>query len=276
MNLISNISKTFHSGLVWTTTYIAIALSFILVANENTFHFLLHAKSFYTDIFFSLLSTFGIGLYLKALNIKLDKKYPWYEMFKNRLFKQIILGIIIPLIFVMLLEIIYLKAINISFLESAMLNFEMPLAFIFLIMLNLVSLASYLFKNKHKEPIFINEQVFVYPPKNLEYINVQKGFLEEKIEVANCAYIMSANKLLWLHTFDGEKYRLQGTLEEWQGKLMSSNFYRINRQYLTAYKAIKNVEQTETRKLKVNFVLPTEDVYISKPNAASFRKWWKQ
>ena len=82
---------------------------------------------------------------------------------------------------------------------------------------------------------------------------------------------------MWLITFDGETFRVQGTMEEWGEKLKDSNFYRINRQYLSSFNAIKSIEQTETRKLKVNFVISLEDdVYISKPNIAFFKQWWKK
>jgi hypothetical protein len=274
MKLIFN--NRFQSKLIWITIYIFIAFSFIFIASENSIYSLIKNPTFYTDIIFSLTLIFGIGHYIKILNNKLDQRFPWFEKFKIRLYKQIAFGIILPFFLAVFLEIIYLKSINISFFESAMLNFEMPLAFIFLVILNLISIVSYLFKNKQKEAIFIHEQVFVYPPNKLEYINVQKGFFEEKVEVQNCAFIMSANKITWLQTFDGEKYRLHGTLDEWEEKLKEANFYRINRQYISSYKAIKSVEQTETRKLKVNFIFPTDEVYISRPNIAKFKLWWKQ
>lgn len=276
MNFTPDLSGAFHGKLIWRTTYFLIAAAFVLVANDNTFDFLLKNPSFYTDIIFSLAVTFGTGFYLRTLNAKLDKKFPWVEMFKIRLFKQMTQGILFPLVFAMILEIIYLRAINISFLNSAMLNFELPLAIIFLILLNLISLTGYLFKHRQKEAIVITEQVIASAPKRLEYINVQKGFVEARIELDKCALIMSASKLLWLHTFEGEKYRLPGTLEEWEEKLKHANFYRINRQYLSSYKAIQSVEQTDTRKLKVHFTIPTGEVYISKTNVASFRQWWKQ
>lgn len=265
-----------QSKLIWVIIYLLISLSFVFIANDNSFEFLLTNPSFYTDIIFSISVTFIIGFYLKNINTILDKSYAWYEMFEKRLIKQLLFGVFLPLIFAMLLEIIYLEVINISIFDSAMLNFELPLAFIFLVLLNVISLANYLFKHKQTETIIIKEQVIENPPKGLDYIYVQNGFVEEKIEMMNCALIMSSSKLLWLTTFDGKKYRLQGTLEEWEAKLKHSNFYRINRQYLASFKSIKNVEQTETRKLKVNFIFPTDDVYISKPNVANFRQWWKQ
>lgn len=276
MKLILDTNKTFPSKLICAMIYTFIAFSFIFIANDNSVYFLIENPTFYTDIVFSIILTFGVGYYLNTLNNKLDQRFPWFETFKIRFYKQIGLGIILPFILAMLIELIYLRTINISFFESSMLNLEMPLAFIFLVLLNLISLVGYLFKNKQKETVFVNEQAFVNPTKKLEHINVQKGFTEEKIELQNCAFIMSKNKLIWLQTFDGEMYRLQGTLDEWEEKLRNANYYRINRQYISSYKAIKSVEQTETRKLKVNFIFSTDEVYISRTNIAKFKLWWKQ
>ena len=276
MKITSIIRKTLLIKILWVVAYTSIALSFVFFANDNTFPEQIQNPSFFTDIIFSMTLTFGTGFYLKKLNAHLDKEYSWYKMFRRRIILQIVFGILLPLFISMSLEIIYLRLIGISFSESSIINLEFPLAFIFLLLLNLVSLTGYLFKNKQQETIIINKPVLVSAPKSLEYINVQKGFVEERIELNNCALIMSANKLLWLHTYDREKYRLLGTLEEWEEKLKFSNFYRINRQYLSSFNAIQSVEQTETRKLKVHFVIPTDEVYISKPNVANFKQWWKQ
>lgn len=254
--------------------YLVIALSFVFIANDNSFNVLINTPTFYTDVLFSIIVTFATGYYLNTINNKLNQSISWYQSFKPRLLKQFLYGILIPLIIAMVLEILYLYSIHIPIRESAILNLELPLAFIFLTLINIAYLAIYLFQHKQTEIVTIKESIM--PTCQLEYIIVQKGFLEDKIELNNCAFIVSANKLLWLHTFDGEKYRIQGTMEHWEEKLMKSNFYRINRQYITSLKAIQSVEQTETRKLKVNFVLPTDEVYISKPNVSNFRKWWKQ
>lgn len=268
------VSQKLTKAVLWLITYFLIALSFVFLANDNTFQELLQIPSFYTDIIFSITVTFAVGFYLRKLNGKLNQEYPWFEMFKARILKQAVLGVVLPLCLAMLAEVIYLYSIDIPLAKSSIINLELPLAFIFLLLVNFVSLASYLFS--HKQTVIIKEQVIVNPPKSLEYINVQKGLLEERIELKNCALIVSSSKLVWLHTFSGEKYRLQGTLEEWEEKLRYSGFYRINRQYLSAHCAIQSVEPTETRKLKVNFVVPTEEVYISKANVADFKQWWKQ
>jgi hypothetical protein len=275
MNIEVKLHKQTHFKLIWGIAYMFIALSFIFIANDNTFFELLQIPSFYSDLIFSFAVTFGLGYYLQYLNTKLNKKYPWIEVFIVRSKKQILLGVLLPLFTAIFLEAIYLKCIGISISNSSILHLELPLALIFLLLLNLVYLANYLYKHKRKETIVVIEQIKNQPSPRVESIMVQKGFVEERIELSNCAFIVSANKQLWFYTNSGEKYRLQGTLEEWEEKLKHDNFYRLNRQFLSSKHAIQSVEQTKTRKLKVNFIIPTEDVYVSKLNVVSFRKWWK-
>lgn len=264
------------SRIVFWLGYLLIASSFIFVANNIPFNKLITLPSFYTDILFALVVTFMVGFYVQYLNNYLDKKLPWFDNLKKRLLRQLLLGVLAPLSISILFEAIYLRLINIPFLDSTILNVDLPLAFLFLLLVNLFYMVSYLYLNKKTEIIVEKIQDnSAFPPKVIEYLTVQVGFVEKRLDISNCALLMSTNKIVWVHTFSGDKYRLNGTLEEWEEKLKGDSFYRINRQCIACKYAIQSVEQTLTRKLKVNFVIPTDDIYISKLNVASFRKWWK-
>lgn len=268
-------NKKYNDKLLWFAGYPVAALSFIFFANDNPLSKLILLPTFFSDVFFAVIVTFLVGFYIRKITLRLDKYHPWHAGFKKRLLRQALLGILVPLLVSMLCEAIYLYFINIPIRDSSIFNLELPLAFVFLIGVNLFYLTNYLFYQKNERVIIITEPAAIPDNNSIQYITVQKGFVEEKVPVEDCAIIISSNKILWLHSYNGEQYRLQGTLEEWEEKLKDVNFYRINRQYLAAFHAIKSVEQTSTRKLKVNFVIPTEAVYVSKLNAASFRQWWK-
>lgn len=264
------------SRIVFWLGYLLIASSFIFVANNIPFNKLITLPSFYTDILFALVVTFMVGFYVQYLNNYLDKKLSWFDNLKKRLLRQLLLGVLAPLSISILFEAIYLRLINIPFLDSTILNVDLPLAFLFLLLVNLFYMVSYLYLNKKTEIIIEKiQEKSAFPPKVIEYLTIQVGFVEKRLDISNCALLMSTNKIVWVHTFSGDKYRLNGTLEEWEEKLKGDSFYRINRQCIACKYAIQSVEQTLTRKLKVNFVIPTDDIYISKLNIASFRKWWK-
>ena len=166
--------------------------------------------------------------------------------------------------------------IDISVSFYSIMNFELPLAFLFLVLANAFYLLQYLFLLHKTQHIIEPLKAMEITSGPLSHIAVMKGFTEELVDISACALISTSNKLTWLHTFNGDRFRLQGTLEDWQKKLSQNNFYRINRQYLAGQGSITKVEITDTRKLKLTFAVDgNETVFVSKQNAASFRQWWK-
>lgn len=253
--------------------YPIIACSFIFVANDNSLSQLIKLPSFSTDILFALTVTYLVGWYLKWLSFKLDKAIS-SDNFSKRVKLQLAYGVIVPLIISLGLEILYLHLISIPINESSILNLELPLSILFLLLINAFYLSTYLLylQRRQNETVAEHNALSV---ESLKYITVQKGYYEEKVDVRNCAFIKSSNKILWLYTFDDNHFRLNGTLESWESRL-ASFFFKINRQYIVAPGAIKSVEQTSTRKIKVNLLLPQEDdIFVSKANASGFKNWWK-
>ena len=255
--------------------YSVIALSFIFIAQDNTLLQNLQIPSFYTDVLFAFASTFLTALYLRKLNQHINNTYPMDAGLRKRISKQIIMGVLLPTTALMLLETAYLYAIGISFSNSSILNLELPLTIIFLIIVNLLYFVANLTRLIPISQLPVNPHCEETEENVIEFIIVQSGAREDRIELDNCAYLYSSSKVVWLQTFSGQQYRVKGTLEQWEEKLSKVNFFRINRQYLSVPNAISSVEQTETRKLKVNFaVQPQSDVFISKPNIVRFRQWW--
>lgn len=140
-------------------------------------------------------------------------------------------------------------------------------------MINLLYVTGYLFhKKKTADPALSNNAT---TQKITPCITVQKGSTEKQVEIQHCALFITIDKVVWLYTYSHEQYRLSGTLQHWENKLSKMGFHRLNRQCLATYKVIQSVEQTDTRRLKIKFVLPIDEVYVSKSNVTSFRKWWK-
>lgn len=75
-------------------------------------------------------------------------------------------------------------------------------------------------------------------------------------------------------TFTGEEYTINQSLDQVQQQLPESQFYRVNRQYLINFSAIKEVEQYFTRKLFVHLTIPTPDhLLIGKEKTTAFLHW---
>ena len=75
-------------------------------------------------------------------------------------------------------------------------------------------------------------------------------------------------------TFEKQQYSIAPSLDEVHKDLSSKQFFRINRQYLINFKAIKEVEHYFARKLLVHLTIPTsEKLLIGKDKTTVFLQW---
>jgi two-component system response regulator LytT len=74
--------------------------------------------------------------------------------------------------------------------------------------------------------------------------------------------------------YDRQEYLLNYSLDNIQNLLTAKEFFRLNRQYLVNFHAVKEVEHYFARKLLVNLVVPARDkLLVSKEKGQSFLHW---
>jgi two-component system response regulator LytT len=101
--------------------------------------------------------------------------------------------------------------------------------------------------------------------KNNKYINV----LTE-----NIAYFYVNYESSVIMCFDKQEYFVNYSLEQIQSLLTEKQFFRLNRQYLVNFNAIKEVEHYFARKLLVNLIVPSkEKLLVSKEKVRQFLSW---
>ena len=98
-----------------------------------------------------------------------------------------------------------------------------------------------------------------------KYINVPT----EKIAFFFVKYESTA-----IMCFDRQEYFVQHSLDQIQNLLPEKQFFRLSRQYLINFNAVKEVEHWFARKMLVNLVIPFGDrLIVSKEKARSFLDW---
>jgi two-component system, LytTR family, response regulator LytT len=101
--------------------------------------------------------------------------------------------------------------------------------------------------------------------KNNKYINV----LTENIAFFYVKYESSL-----ITCFDKQEYFVNHSLEQIESLLPEKQFFRLNRQYLINFNAIKEVEHYFARKLLVNLLVPAKDkLLVSKEKVRQFLNW---
>lgn len=108
----------------------------------------------------------------------------------------------------------------------------------------------------------------------------QKVFLvhyKDKIiplSINDIAFFYTYNEKVSAYTYTGEKYIVDRTLEVLQSTLPSDEFFRANRQFIVARKAVKDIAVWFGSRLSLNLTLETpEKIIISKARVPEFKQW---
>ena len=94
-----------------------------------------------------------------------------------------------------------------------------------------------------------------------------------QVERIACFYI--ENKMAKIITTDNESFFMDSSLDELYLQLDPAHFFRANRQYIVAHKAIKDISIWFGSKLSINlFVTLPEKIIVSKARVAQFKTWY--
>ncbi|SFN01487.1 two component transcriptional regulator, LytTR family [Chryseobacterium oleae] len=94
------------------------------------------------------------------------------------------------------------------------------------------------------------------------------------IPTESVAYFYIHNEITHLVTFDKEQFQLSQPLGQVAEQVSGKQFFRINRQYLVSFKAIKEMEHYFQRKILVKLVIETpEKLLINKEKTHGFFTW---
>ena len=88
------------------------------------------------------------------------------------------------------------------------------------------------------------------------------------------AFFYTENEHVNLTTLDGKCYPVDGTLESLMGEFGGEQFFRANRQFIIARKAVKDISVWFGSRLALNLIVATpERIIISKARAGEFKEW---
>lgn len=94
------------------------------------------------------------------------------------------------------------------------------------------------------------------------------------LPVEDICYFYTTNEQVHVTTLDGLVYPMDKSLDAIMGMLSGSDFYRANRQFIVARKAIKDIDVWFGSRLSVNLTQKTpERVIVSKNRVAEFKVW---
>jgi DNA-binding LytR/AlgR family response regulator len=103
---------------------------------------------------------------------------------------------------------------------------------------------------------------------------VKVGEHLKSIEVGEIFFFFSLEKTTFAQTTDGRKHILDFTLDQLDGLLDPTRYFRINRKYIVRVDAIKDmISHTNSR---IKLVLKTsddDDVIVARERVQEFKDW---
>ncbi|HMG08530.1 MAG TPA: LytTR family DNA-binding domain-containing protein [Mucilaginibacter sp.] len=108
----------------------------------------------------------------------------------------------------------------------------------------------------------------------------KKSFLVSKhnkyitVPTDSIAFFYIRNETTTIMSFDQQEYAVAQSMDHVHSLLSPNQFYRLNRQYLINFAAVKEIERYFARKLFVRLVIPTPDkLLVNKEKINSFLSW---
>jgi len=108
----------------------------------------------------------------------------------------------------------------------------------------------------------------------------KKSFLVSKlnkymtVSTENIAFFYIRNETTMIMCFDQQEYALAQSMDHVHSLLAPKQFFRLNRQYLVNFAAVKELERYFARKLFVRLTIPTPDkLLVNKEKINSFLSW---
>ena len=187
----------------------------------------------------------------------LDYHYPWNKGHQLRLKRQIIGGVLIPVIPSFLMATIYFAAYGINIFETVYLSRYLQQIIFMLLALN--GFVLYYWHQKHREKSV---------PKSLLLMN------EGGIPAIEIAVLFTEDKHYFTYNFNGEKMIWPHSLSKSWNYLPETNFVTIKRGLIVNRAAIASI-QLVAGKITVTLIAPLNlTLVVSQRESVQFKKWW--
>ena len=122
--------------------------------------------------------------------------------------------------------------------------------------------------------LLLAEKIVKQKQQYQERFLVVSGQKIKSIPVSQVAYFLSEGRYVKLVTKNNEKYLLDQSLESLMTKTDPNLFYRINRQAIVSFDAIKQITIWSKSRVKLDLSPSSEsDMIVSIDNSRGFKKW---
>lgn len=137
------------------------------------------------------------------------------------------------------------------------------------------SLKSSFSKENHAITLETMQQVIqsLHKPSYKNRFVVKSGAHLHSVPVEEILYFYHEDKIVWLKRNDYKKFAVDFTLEQLETILDPSLFFRLNRQIITSFHAIKEVTTYSNSRLKIKLLDSNKPAIVSRERVNDFKNW---
>lgn len=112
---------------------------------------------------------------------------------------------------------------------------------------------------------------------NRYFLVTVKGEKLMPLNSADIAYIFIDTGRVKAKTFENASFMMEQTLDELESSLNPYEFFRANRQYIIARKAVRDIDFFSNNRLAINLkIAAPEKILVSKVRVPVFKSWFAQ
>ncbi|MCU0358444.1 MAG: LytTR family transcriptional regulator [Cyclobacteriaceae bacterium] len=234
------------------------------------------SSAYWIALFSGSLIAFLVWTLIAVITTRLDKHYDWLVQPVQRLGLQIMMGVIIPGVLLLLLTWIQVKLLwDQSIIDNGFHLTEFPLIMLILVLVNGLYFTWYLYNRlreaEAQQPTVVKETSPSETYSNILVVN--SGIMQVPVPVNTIQYITRQGDYTLIKTPDKE-YIESTSLDDLEGALDPSRFFRANRQVIISFSSCKGFRSLEYGKLEVQTDPPlSEPLIVSQKKARPFRDW---
>lgn len=102
---------------------------------------------------------------------------------------------------------------------------------------------------------------------------VKSGAHLHSVPVEDILSFLYEDKIVWLRRRDGKKFAVDYTLEQLETLLDPARFFRLNRQVVASFAAIKTVTAYANSRLAIQLAGQQEPIIVSRERVQDFKAW---
>jgi hypothetical protein len=212
-------------------------------------------------------STFIAGCIVETvfrITCFLDPKYPWESVFFKRLTKQMLWGVIFPLIMAAVFASVYFGVFGVNILDTVYFTLYFPSIVFMVLILNAYYMAHYAAKL----------YMFYHKRDRVRYLSLKPAGEDENIpSPENVVFIFCRKKVYFFISPSGVESIWPYTREETVDLLSPEEFIFIRRAYIVKLDNVLSVSPESSRRYRLILKVPeNKSVIVSQRHARDFKK----